>query len=227
MGAYGRQSDGNVFARCLFGRLLKTNPNVARGLPTFGALSTTSALCVCGWRGVSPTAQLNAPLSWATNFYRSWNLSRLAFKGLSVLWEKLPNQWPPFCGFHRPLIVTPRHAEVVVKAALILHNLLRKEIGVQYINHTTADREDVGGVLHLREWRSEQYGGSNQRSPMVRIGRKNPQEDYITIYLRNASWEVRSVAWQHSALTSTTSVSLTPVTNNFLFRTCGDSCLQT
>jgi len=44
--AYGRQSDGNVFARSLFGHLLKSNPNVSRGLASYGALSTTSALFV-------------------------------------------------------------------------------------------------------------------------------------------------------------------------------------
>jgi len=36
IGAYCRQSDGNVFARSLFGHLLKANPNVARGLASFG-----------------------------------------------------------------------------------------------------------------------------------------------------------------------------------------------
>jgi len=46
IGAYGRQSDGNVFARSLFGHLLKPSPNVARGLASFVALSTTSALFV-------------------------------------------------------------------------------------------------------------------------------------------------------------------------------------
>jgi len=71
IGASGRQSDGYVFARSLFGHLLKTNPFVATGLASFGVLSTTSASCVCGWRGVSPATQLDAPLSWATVFYRS------------------------------------------------------------------------------------------------------------------------------------------------------------
>jgi len=48
IGAYGRQSDGNVFARSLFGPLLTANPSVVRGLSFFGMLSTTSALCVYG-----------------------------------------------------------------------------------------------------------------------------------------------------------------------------------
>jgi len=36
----------------------------------------------------------------------------------------------------------------VVKAALVLRNLLCKEIGVQHINHRTTENEDVGGVLN-------------------------------------------------------------------------------
>ena len=58
---------------------------------------------------------------------------------------------------------------------LVPHNLLRKEIGVQHNNHRTTEHEDVGGVLHLGEWRSEQHEGSNSVLYGAK-GRRNPQE---------------------------------------------------
>jgi len=82
-------------------------------------------------------------------------------------------------------MVTPQHAEVVVKATLVLHNQPRKEMGVQYINTRTADHDNVGGVLHLREWRSE---GSKQLRPMVRkVDETLKKPLHYEVYLRNTS----------------------------------------
>jgi len=47
-----------------------------------------------------------------------------------------------FRGFHHPRI-RPRNADVIVKVALVLHNFLWKEVGVQNFVRQIADYEDT------------------------------------------------------------------------------------
>ena len=57
--------------------------------------------------------------------------------------------------FHHPLMISLQSAGVIVKAALVLHNFLRKEVGVQYIGRQTSNYEDTSGKLHPGKYRNE------------------------------------------------------------------------
>ena len=52
-------------------------------------------------------------------------------------------------------MVHPKNVTLVTKGALVLHNFLRNEVGVQYVDESTADYEDATGTLHPSDWRKE------------------------------------------------------------------------
>ena len=105
---------------------------------------------------------------------------------------------------HRPLTVKPHYADLLIKAAVVLHNFLRREMGVQYINARTPDHEDASGQLHPGEWRRE--SGDIPFVPITPTGRRNSSEPTITRdqFKEYSLSEAGSVPWQTDAIQRTT-----------------------
>ena len=100
--------------------------------------------------------------------------------------------------FHRPLMVYPKNVTLVIKGALVLHNFLRNEVGVQYVGESTADYEDATGTLHPGDWRKEV--STNQLHSMRPAGvRGSNDATRIRDQFKNYfSSEIGSVSWQNA-----------------------------
>ena len=131
IGAYGRQSDGSVFANSLFGRMLKAQqlpipPPEALG----GSASPDLPYLFVGDEAFPLLQNLMRP-------YPSGNLTRekIIFNyRLSRARRTVENAFgilaSRFRCFHRPLMLTTKHVAAVVKAAVVIHNFLRREVGL-------------------------------------------------------------------------------------------------
>ena len=104
--------------------------------------------------------------------------------------------------FHCPLMVHPKNVTLVTKGALVLHNFLRNEVGVQYVDESTADYEDATGTLRPGDWRKV---STNQLHSMRPAGvRGSNDATRIRDQFKNYfSSEIGSVSWQNAKVTAT------------------------
>ena len=133
IGAYGRQSDGSVFANSLFGRMLKAQQlPIPPPEPLGGSASPDLPYVFVGDEAFPLLQNLMRP-------YPGGNLTRekIIFNyRLSRARRTVENAFgilaSRFRCFHRPLMLTTKHVAAVVKAAVVIHNFLRGEVGSQY-----------------------------------------------------------------------------------------------
>ena len=133
IGAYVRQSDSSVFANLLFGRMLKAKQlPIPPPKPLGGSVSPNLPYVFVGDKAFPLLQNLMRPYSSGNlthekiifNYRLSW-ARHIAKNAFGILASR-------FRCFHRPLLLT-KHVAAAVKAAVVIHNFLRREVGSQYM----------------------------------------------------------------------------------------------
>ena len=133
-GAYGRQSKGSVFLNSLFGRMLKAQQlPISPPEPLGGSVLPNLPYVFVGDEAFPLLQNLMRPypsgnLTGEKNFfnYRLSRARRIVEYAFGIMASR-------FCCFHRPLMRTTKYVTVVVRAAVVIHNFLRREVGSQYM----------------------------------------------------------------------------------------------
>lgn len=205
IGAYGKQSDGGVFAASKFGKKLAENklqiPGPAK-LPGSNIISphvfvaddafqlTPNMMKPYSGTGLSPEKEIfNYRLS------RARRLSENAFGVLQARWRILS----------RKMICAPESADAAVKACVALHNYLRKtdsshQNESRYIPKFYTDYGDNDGNIKAGGWREEVRGqpflsvksSSNNYGKYASQVRNNFRDYFMT--------ENGAVPWQNKIL---------------------------
>nr|CAB3263115.1 uncharacterized protein LOC101243083 [Phallusia mammillata] len=165
VGAFGKQSDGSVFANSAFGKMLEANELDLPGCSTLRGSNQVAPYVFVG----------DEAFALKTNFMRpfpgrnleegkrifNYRLSR-ARRTVENTFGILSAKWRVF---RRPIPLSPCRADAVVKACCVLHNYLRNS----YCDDRDFDREDRQGQITDGSWREEGQGFQN----IQRQGRRN------------------------------------------------------
>jgi len=116
-------------------------------------------------------------------------------------------------------MVHPKNVTLVIKGALVLHNFLRNEVGVQYVGESTADYEDATGTstlaraLLITRMQQERFarviGGRRfQQISSIPYDRQvccgsNDATRIRDQFKNYFSSEIGSVSWQNARVTAT------------------------
>ena len=183
VGAYGRQSDGSVFANSVFGKMLKRQQLPLPSDEPLPGCTAPKLLYVFVADEAFPLVEnLMRPYPGTglsrehTIFnYRLSRARRVVENAFGILATR-------FRCFHRPLTQKCDHVDAIVKAGVILHNFLQ---------------EETGGFI---ETSGDLQGAASRLAPLSRMGRNNCNKatqvrDICSAYFNSA---VGSVSWQNN-----------------------------
>jgi len=72
---------------------------------------------------------------------------------------------------HRPLMVSARHAEIIVKRVVVLHNFLHREVGVHYMGPVPEFCSELSSQQHADT--TGGCAGTTNLQSLVRNGRRS------------------------------------------------------
>ena len=72
--------------------------------------------------------------------------------------------------FRRPLLLQPKNAIAIIKGAVVLHNFLRKEIGIQYVNVENINSQNGDDKTPRKK---ANKSSKMQMLPLKRVGRRH------------------------------------------------------
>lgn len=139
VGAFGRESDSNVFKQCPFGKKLYANQlNIPepKCLPNTDDSPQPYVFVADEAFGLHKNLLRPYPGRGLTNTRRIFNyrLSR-ARRTVECAFGVLSNKWRVL---HTPLLVEPDFADDIIKACCILHNFVRKRDGYNFEDMDTS-----------------------------------------------------------------------------------------
>lgn len=200
VGAEGKASDGGVWARTKLQRDLNDPGNPANIPPPRAVEGVDEEI---GYYLVGddafplrpnlmkPYPQLNLTLRQRVFNYRLSRCRRVIENAFGILTTK-------FRLFRQELTMHPDSSEVIIGAAVVLHNLLREKCGKNYIPTGLVDSEDEQHNVVGGHWRQE--------GPLDQLDRLQPRRPtYQAKEMRNklANYFVQpagELAWQYSRL---------------------------
>lgn len=157
VGAEGKSSDGGVWARTQLQEDLNdpANPlNIPPPKPIAGVQQDVPHYLVgddafpLRPNLMKPFPQLNMTLRQRVFNYRLSRCRRVIENAFGILTTK-------FRLFRRELTMHPQNCEVVIGAAVTLHNMLREKCGKSYIPSGLVDAEDTDHQIVAGRWRQE------------------------------------------------------------------------
>ena len=201
VGDSGRHSDGGVLSHSVFGQALESN---SLSLPPDRALpGTTSPNVSFVFVGdaafplkrnmMRPYPGRNLPEAQAVYNYRLSRARRVIENTFGIL----ASRWRIF---RRPIIATPEHVVTYTKAAIALHNFLRKTEST-YCPVGFVDSEDNDGNISEGAWREESTAqglgpihrlGSNRHSSAA-ASIRDAFKDYFSSPAGEVQWQYQRV----------------------------------
>ena len=173
IGGYGKQSDGSVFSNSAIGRLLKSqNLDFPANEPLRGTKDPALPFVLVGDEAFPLLENLMRPYPGdclteekRVFNYRLSRARRVVESAFGILVSR-------FRCFRRPLLLQPKNAIAIIKGAVVLHNFLRKEIGIQYVNVENINSQN-GDDKIPREKKQTNPPTNMQMLPLKRVGRRH------------------------------------------------------
>ena len=134
IGAYGRHSDASIFSNSMLGKMLKNRSlHLPREQELRGTTNPAMPYVFVADEAFPLLPNMMRPypgddLSEARRIfnYRLSGARRIVENAFGILAAR-------FRCFRRPLLLQPCDAAAIIKGAVVLHNFLRHEVGVQYV----------------------------------------------------------------------------------------------
>ena len=193
--AYFRQCDANIFAQSAFGKMVFNSPEKLH-LPAASPLQGDPSSPVVPYVFVGDEAfplleNLMRPFPGQHLSYDKRVFNYRLSRARRVVESAFGIMAMRFRCFRRPFSLKPENVDIVVKAATVLHNFLRREVGIRYTRIARNANEEQPRLLMRSGLRK--YGRRNSNKAMEI---RNTFKSYFT---NNAG----AVPWQDEIVNAT------------------------